>query len=43
MKEETRRAVAFAAAARITGRARGSIYSYTAGRHTNMSGDSNSF
>ncbi len=36
MKEETRRAIAHAAAARINGNARGAIYSYDAGRHTHI-------
>lgn len=37
MKEETRRAIAFDAAARINGRNPSSIYSYDQGGHTPMS------
>jgi hypothetical protein len=37
MKEETRRAIAFAAATRINGSAASSVYSHERGRHTHMS------
>lgn len=36
MKEEIRRAVAYAAATRINGSARSAIYSYESGRHSHM-------
>jgi hypothetical protein len=36
MKEETRRAIAFDAAARIAGRKPSTIYSYDRARHTHM-------
>jgi hypothetical protein len=39
MKEETRRAVAFVAAARINRQSRHSIYSFAEGCHTPMSGN----
>jgi hypothetical protein len=42
MKEETRRAIARAVAARVSGRNGGTIYSHVAGRHTHMSGSGNS-
>lgn len=37
MKEEVRRAIAFAAATRINGAARSAIYSYENGRYSHMS------
>ena len=42
MNEETRRRIAFAIA-RARGRTGSSVYSYTAGRHSNMSGTGGSY
>jgi hypothetical protein len=41
MKEETRRAIAHAASARINGEPRSSVYSYSAARHTHFSKGNN--
>ena len=42
MKEETRRAIAHAASARINRQSLSSLYSHSHGRHTPMSGSGNS-
>ena len=42
MKEETRRAIAHTAAARVNGSSGSTVYSYAAGRHTHMSQSGNS-
>lgn len=39
MNEETRRAIAHAALTKVTGKARSSIYSYDARKHTSFSGN----
>ena len=39
MKEETRRAIAHAAVARVNGSAHGTVYSHAAARHTHFSGN----